>query len=140
MTSRTVETRSVEATRAEGARVAAVAVPGDIYALVGELGAGKTEFVRGFVAALAPEASVRSPSFTIVNVYETPRFPVYHFDFYRLSDPSELHEIGFAEYLAGGGVCLIEWADLVAGELPEEGVRVVRFTDPGEGIRVIEHC
>lgn len=75
---RTVISGSVEQTRALGADLARSACPGDVFALSGPLGAGKTEFVRGFVAQIAPEATVRSPSFTLVNVYEGGRLPVYH--------------------------------------------------------------
>ncbi len=121
-----IRSTSVEQTRTAGARLAAQARPGDIYGLAGELGAGKTEFVRGFVAALAPDAAVRSPTFTLINTYETPSFPIHHFDFYRLKSPDELREIGFHEYLAGDGVCLIEWADMFADVLPGNA-RMVRF-------------
>ena len=132
-----VLSRSVAETRAEAARLARAAQPGDVYALVGPLGAGKTEFVRGFVDALAPEAPVRSPSFTLLNVYETPGFPVYHFDFYRVRAASELTEVGLAEYLDGAGVCLVEWADLFPAELPRQATLTVRFEDLGQGVRRI---
>jgi tRNA threonylcarbamoyladenosine biosynthesis protein TsaE len=124
-------------TRAAGARLAAVARRGDTFALEGELGAGKTEFVRGFVAALDPEAGVRSPSFSILNIYETARFPVYHFDFYRLSDAAELGEIGFDEYVSGEGVCLIEWGTLFPEVLPPR-TTIIRFRDLGASTREIE--
>ncbi|MBD3243930.1 MAG: tRNA (adenosine(37)-N6)-threonylcarbamoyltransferase complex ATPase subunit type 1 TsaE [Chitinivibrionales bacterium] len=132
-----IVTNSTDETRALGARIAGEAQPGDIYALIGALGTGKTEFVRGFVAALDPRAPVRSPSFTLLNIYETPRFPIYHFDFYRLTDPGELTEIGLNEYLAGEGVCLIEWADMFLDELPVESLHTIRFEDAGESRRRI---
>ena len=131
-----VSSTSVAQTRGLGAELASGARPGDVYALVGELGSGKTEFVRGFVAHLAPSARVRSPSFTILNVYQTDAFPVYHFDFYRLSDASELTEVGLGEYLASDGVCLVEWADMFMGELPEV-TTVLRFEDRGGTERAI---
>ena len=81
---------------------------------------------------------MRSPTFTLVNVYETPSFPVYHFDFYRLNDASEFTEIGLAEYLEGEGVCLIEWAELFLDELPRSALRTVRLEDTGDGCRRIE--
>jgi tRNA threonylcarbamoyladenosine biosynthesis protein TsaE len=130
-------TVSAGATRALGARMAAAARPGDVIVLEGELGAGKTEFVRGFVAALNPSAPVRSPSFSICNIYETKEFPVYHFDFYRLTDASEFGEIGFDDYMAGEGVCLIEWGTLFPEVLPKE-VKVIRFMDAGNGVREID--
>ena len=129
---------SVEETRRFGARVAAAAAAGDVFALEGDLGTGKTEFVRGFVASLAPKVIVRSPSFSIVNIYHTPAVPVYHFDFYRLNDPSELIEIGFDDYLAGNGICLIEWATMFPGALPAD-TRYLRFTDNGVTRRQIDY-
>lgn len=124
-------------TRELGKKMAAAFLPGDVVVLVGPLGAGKTEFVRGFVAALAPDAPVRSPSFTLLNIYDTPRLPVYHFDFYRVRAAAELPEIGLAEYLDGPGVCLVEWADLFPAELPRQATLTVRFEDEGEGKRRI---
>jgi tRNA threonylcarbamoyladenosine biosynthesis protein TsaE len=127
---------SVADTRAAGARSAQEARPGDVLALCGELGCGKTEFVRGFVAHLAPESAVRSPSFSMVNTYATPAFPVYHFDFYRLKSPREMTEIGFEEYLHSGGVCCIEWADLFEELLPSDA-RWFYFKDAGDDRREI---
>jgi tRNA threonylcarbamoyladenosine biosynthesis protein TsaE len=132
-----IESTSVEQTRAAGASLAVKAALGDVYALIGTLGAGKTEFARGFVAALAPAAVVRSPTFSLVNSYATPLFAIHHFDFYRIVKLSELIEIGFEEYLWGGGVCLIEWADLFAEVLPVS-TRMIRFSDGKGGGRVIE--
>jgi tRNA threonylcarbamoyladenosine biosynthesis protein TsaE len=128
---------SADATRALGARLAATAAAGDVFVLEGELGAGKTEFVRGFVASLNPKAPVKSPSFSILNIYETEKFPIYHFDFYRLSAAAEFGEIGFDEYAAGGGVCLVEWGTLFPAVLPRVAA-VIRFRDPGDGTREIE--
>ena len=129
---------SVEETRSFGERVAAKAALGDVFALEGDLGTGKTEFVRGFMHKLAPAVIVRSPSFSIVNIYETPAMPVYHFDFYRLSDQSELIEIGFDDYLAGNGICIIEWATMFPGALPA-ATRSIRFTDRGSTEREINY-
>jgi len=128
---------SVEATRALGARTAAAAKAGECYALEGELGAGKTEFVRGFVTALDQHAVVKSPSFSILNIYKTARFTVYHFDFYRLSRAAELGEIGFDEYASADGVCLIEWGTLFLEHLPPQ-TKVIKFRDGGNGVREIE--
>jgi tRNA threonylcarbamoyladenosine biosynthesis protein TsaE len=128
--------KSVDDTRALGARAALAARANDCFALEGELGAGKTEFVRGFVASLNPAAAVRSPSFSICNIYETKKFKVYHFDFYRLSGAAELSETGFDEYVTGGGVCLIEWGTRFPEVLPPH-TKVITFTDAGNGIREI---
>jgi tRNA threonylcarbamoyladenosine biosynthesis protein TsaE len=130
-------THSVEETRNAGARCAAAAREGDTYALEGELGCGKTEFVRGFVGYLGCGYEVRSPTFSIVNIYETDTYTVYHFDFYRLTASSELDEIGFDEYLTGGGICLIEWGTMFPEKLPPN-TRIIKFTDEGERTRRIE--
>jgi tRNA threonylcarbamoyladenosine biosynthesis protein TsaE len=128
---------SVEETRALGARIARTARPGEVFALVGELGSGKTEFVRGFVEALCGPSEVRSPTFSIVNIHDAPEFSVFHFDFYRLKKQEELVETGFYEYVRGDGVVLIEWADMFPGVLPEE-TRMIRFKDSGNNERAIE--
>jgi tRNA threonylcarbamoyladenosine biosynthesis protein TsaE len=132
-----IESQSVRQTREAGAVAAATARSGDVIALIGALGAGKTEFVRGFVAHLTNHAEVHSPTFTLVNSYDTPAFAVHHFDFYRLKSAAELIEIGFEEYLWSGGVCLVEWADLFPGALPPHAT-AIRFTDGENGIRIIE--
>ena len=100
------------------------------------MGAGKTEFVRGLVAALGGQAVVRSPSFPILNIYQTTNLPVYHFDFYRMSDSDELDEIGFYEYISGDGLCLIEWGTMFADILPVH-TKILRFKDNGETSRSI---
>ncbi|KMQ51564.1 TsaE protein, required for threonylcarbamoyladenosine t(6)A37 formation in tRNA [Chitinispirillum alkaliphilum] len=120
------ESKSAEETRKLGAALARKAAPGNVFALVGDLGCGKTEFVRGFVHELFPEAVVRSPTFSIVNSYGPSSFPLYHFDFYRLCDFSELDQIGFEEYVASEGVCLIEWADMFSDCLPP-GTIIIEF-------------
>ncbi|NLD99948.1 MAG: tRNA (adenosine(37)-N6)-threonylcarbamoyltransferase complex ATPase subunit type 1 TsaE [Fibrobacter sp.] len=129
-------TSSVEETRRLGALVAATAQSGDVYALEGDLGTGKTEFVRGFMASTGV-SSVRSPSFSILNIYETSKWPVYHFDFYRLAESSELENIGFQEYISTNGVCLIEWANMFTDVLPAY-TKIIKFTDEGIDKRKIE--
>ena len=129
-------THSVEETRALGARRAVSALSGSIFSLNGDLGCGKTEFVRGFVKALAPLVRVSSPSFPLLNIYETEKFPVYHFDWYRLADAAELREIGFDEYVQSDGILLIEWADLFPEALPKHTIRCT-FEDVGENQRHI---
>jgi tRNA threonylcarbamoyladenosine biosynthesis protein TsaE len=131
-----IVSHSVEETRQAGARLAKTAASGDVYALVGELGSGKTEFARGFVEALCGPAAVRSPTFSIVNIHESPDFPVYHFDFYRLKSKEELVEIGFYEYVRSNGVVLIEWADMFPDVLPRE-TATIRFVDKGNNRRDI---
>jgi tRNA threonylcarbamoyladenosine biosynthesis protein TsaE len=128
--------QSVEETRAAGAALAQGARVGDVFALVGELGCGKTELTRGFVSALCGDAAIRSPSFSIINIYDALAFPIYHFDFYRLKKAAELIEIGFEDYVYGHGVCLIEWADMFPEVIPS-GARFIRFTDKGNGERLM---
>jgi len=130
------ESGSVEETRKFGAEFAKTLKPGDVIALDGDLGAGKTEFVRGLVTALGGSA-VRSPTFTIVNTYQTRSIPVYHFDFYRMVNSDELFEIGFYEYIAGDGVCLIEWGTMFQDALPQN-TKILKFKDAGETNRTIE--
>lgn len=130
-----VETRSPEETRAFAATMAGDAAPGDVLALFGELGAGKTEFVRGYAEGLGVDASaVTSPTFTIVNEYEG-RMPVYHFDAYRVKGADELTALGLDEYLFGDGVCLIEWPEQVDHLLPAAAVRL-RFEHTASGRRI----
>ncbi len=128
---------SAEQTRAAGAQCANAATRGDIFALAGDLGAGKTQFAKGFVAKLSSEAEVTSPTFTLIHEYEGGRLPVYHFDFYRLDSPEAAMRLGLEEYLYGDGVCLIEWADRFPHLLPEN-TRWLTFRTTGENARTIE--
>ena len=109
---------SAEQTAAAGAECARSAKAGDVYALTGDLGAGKTQFAKGFVRGLGSEAEVTSPTFTLIHEYSGGRLPVYHFDFYRLESAGELSRLGLDDYLFADGVCLIEWADRFSDLLP----------------------
>lgn len=129
-------TKSPQETRAFAASIAKNCVRGTVYALSGTLGSGKTEFVRGFVDSLSSKSAVRSPSFTLVNTYETDLFPIHHFDFYRLTEPDELFEIGFDEYLDNNAVCFIEWAEMFPEVLPENIV-FIRFAEGDDHCRII---
>ena len=131
-----VKSASPDETRAFGAKLAKKTNEGTIYALIGRLGSGKTEFVRGFVAALSPDAAVCSPSFTIVNTYHTNTFIIHHFDFYRIKNADELIEIGYREYINNDAVCLIEWADMFFEVLPETA-KYVRFKEEKGNVRII---
>ena len=109
-----------------------------VIALQGELGAGKTVFVRGAARGLGVSEQVSSPTFVLLKIYQG-RFPVYHFDFYRLSPDQSLDELGFEEYLPGDGVAFIEWAERLPELLPPEHlqVNIERFYDnKGEGRRL----
>ena len=102
-----------------GFQMAEKAVPGDVIALLGDLGVGKTVFTKGFAAGLGIQEEISSPTFTILQLYEEGRLPLYHFDVYRIGDPEEMMEVGWDDYVYGNGVCLIEWANLIE-DLMEE--------------------
>jgi len=131
--------RSAAATRAFGRRLGALLRPGDVVALEGELGAGKTELVRGACAgARVPLGDVSSPSFAIVATYRG-RLTVHHADLYRIADEDELYGTGFFDLLGGEGALLVEWADRISGALPSERL-VIRLSHHGAGptVRRIE--
>ena len=130
---KTFELFSPEETFSLGEEMGRAAEPGQIYALYGDLGAGKTLFAQGFARGLGITEAVASPTFTILQVYEEGRLPLYHMDVYRLGDPEELVDIGGEEYLFGQGVCLIEWADKIEELLPPETIRLTLTNDPAKG-------
>ncbi|MEP6808936.1 MAG: tRNA (adenosine(37)-N6)-threonylcarbamoyltransferase complex ATPase subunit type 1 TsaE [Chthoniobacterales bacterium] len=127
---------SPEETSSFGGEWSRRAAAGDVFALVGELGAGKTQFVKGFVAAIGSDAEVTSPTFTLVHEYSGGRLPVYHFDFYRLENANAVLNLGFDDYLEAGGVCLIEWADRFPQLLPENAITIT-LSARGETERII---
>jgi tRNA threonylcarbamoyladenosine biosynthesis protein TsaE len=130
-------TNSSRETQELGRELAKQLKPGDIIALEGDLGSGKTELVRGVMLELNSSEIVRSPSFSLVNSYSTPQFKVNHFDFYRLNGSDELFEIGYDEYLNPDSVCFIEWAEMFKDALPR-AIKVIRFIDAKDDYRVIE--
>ena len=97
---------------------------GNVLALVGDLGAGKTEFVKGVAAGLGSKAVVTSPTFTLIHEYQGGRLPLYHMDFYRLSSADELDEIAFDEYLSRPGICAVEWANRFPERIPGAAIWV----------------
>ena len=127
---------SAEETVAIGRGYGTVARKGDVFALAGDLGAGKTQFVTGFVAALESRSDVTSPTFTLLHEYNDGRLPVYHFDFYRLETSEVVARLGFDDYIFGDGVCLIEWADRFSEIIPEKA-KWIRFEWQTENTRVI---
>lgn len=127
------ETFCAEETFALGKRLGEKASAGQIYTLEGDLGAGKTVFTQGFAAGLSVAEPVNSPTFTIVQVYDTGRLPLYHFDAYRIGDVAEMDEIGYEDYFFGNGVCLIEWADLIREIIPKEASAVTIEKEPARG-------
>ena len=120
----TCTTNSPEETEALGASLAQELEPGAVLAFTGDLGAGKTAFVRGLARGLGCPGRVTSPTFTIVNEYEGGRLPLFHFDMYRLGSAAELFDIGWEDYLARGGVCAVEWSENVAEALEADCLRV----------------
>ena len=109
---------SPEQTAEAAAECGRDAKAGDVIALVGDLGAGKTQFVKGFVVGIGSRAEVTSPTFTLIHEYADGRLPVYHFDFYRLATADEATRLGVDDYLYGDGVCIVEWADRFKELLP----------------------
>ena len=118
------ETRCAQETFALGEKLGKTARPGQVYALSGGLGVGKTVFTQGLAAGLGIQGPVCSPTFTILQVYEEGRLPFYHFAVYRIGDGEEMDEIGYEDCFYGQGVCLVEWADLIREILPAQTIRV----------------
>ena len=116
-----------------GEKIGLMAKPVMVISLTGDLGVGKTVFTQGLAKGLGIEEPVNSPTFTIVQVYEEGRLPLYHFDVYRIGDIEEMDEIGYEDYFYGEGVCLIEWADLIREILPEQMCRVTIEKDLEKG-------
>ena len=106
-----VETHSAQETEQLAQELAGQLKPGEVLALDGDLGAGKTAFTRGLARGLGYPGRVQSPTFTIVNEYEGGRLPLFHFDLYRLGSSDELFDIGWEDYLSRGGVCAVEWSE-----------------------------
>lgn len=127
------ETFCAEETFAIGKRLGESAAAGQIYTLTGDLGVGKTVFTQGFAAGLSVAELVNSPTFTVVQVYDTGRLPLYHFDAYRIGDVTEMDEIGYEDYFYGDGVCLIEWADLIREIIPAGASAVTIEKEPARG-------
>lgn len=130
---------SVEETERLGAKLAESLPAGSIVAFTGDLGAGKTAFVRGMARGLGIEERVTSPTFTIVNEYNEGRKPLFHFDLYRLYDADELFDIGWEDYLTRGGICAVEWSERAVDAM-ENCIRVdiVRGETDSQRIITIE--
>lgn len=134
----TFTTHSAAETEALGERLAARLTGGEVIAYTGDLGTGKTAFTRGLARGLGITDRVTSPTFTIVNEYEGGRLPLFHFDMYRLSSSDELYDIGWEDYLARGGVCAVEWSEIVSDALEEnELIRVDIKNECGNDDRTI---
>ncbi len=123
-------TQSPEETQAIGRRLGMSAMPGDVYLLVGTLGAGKTTLTQGILWGLGSDEYARSPTFVLVKEYNA-RLTLYHMDLYRLDTYDEIVELGLEEHLDGDGVCVVEWADKAPGHFPEDhAVITLDVVDP----------
>ncbi|MFT5465361.1 MAG: tRNA threonylcarbamoyladenosine biosynthesis protein TsaE [Verrucomicrobiales bacterium] len=127
---------SVESTMEVGKTLASELAIGNVIALVGGLGAGKTHLTKGIIAGLGASEEVTSPTFTLVHEYTSGRLPAYHFDFYRIDDPNELIAIGWDEYLEGDGVVIVEWADKFPELLPPSSCWLKIEIESGETRRI----
>ncbi len=123
-----IHTQSTQETEQFGATVAKRLLKDDtlprFLALYGDLGVGKTAFVRGFVSVLSPASLVRSPTFALVNEYRGGKYPLFHFDMYRIDSEDDLLSIGFYDYLDRNGICLVEWSEKIPYAMPEEFLRI----------------
>lgn len=116
-----------------GEKLGRQAAPGQMCTLTGDLGVGKTVLTQGIAKGLDIEEPVSSPTFTIVQVYESGRMPLYHLDVYRIGDVEEMEEIGYEDYFYGEGLCIVEWADLIEELLPPEYMQIVLEKDLEKG-------
>lgn len=133
---RIIPIKNEEETRQFAHELAESLAPGDVLALIGDLGTGKTVLTSYIAEGLGIKRRVNSPTFTIVKEYTDGRMPLYHFDVYRVSDPDELFNIGIDEYFFGEGVCIVEWADLILDILPENTKYIYLAYGENEGERV----
>lgn len=128
-----IETYSPEETYEAGYHIGEKLMPGDIMCLDGDLGVGKTVFTQGVAAGLGIDEAVCSPTFTLIQEYHEGRIPLYHFDVYRISDISEMDELGYEEYFYGDGACLIEWGCLIREVIPDNAVYITIEKDTQKG-------
>lgn len=130
-----IKTESEQQTELVGEKFALILKAGDIVALFGDLGVGKTAFIRGLARSIGYNGRVTSPTYTIVNEY-IGNIPVFHFDMYRLGSSDELYDIGWEDYLEKGGICAIEWSERIEDVLADDCYRVY-ITSQGEQMRNI---
>lgn len=130
-------TQSAAETRTLGAKLANQLREGDVLLLFGDMGVGKSELTRGVAKGLGVKGYVPSPSFTILQVHDSGRLPLYHFDWYRLNSAEELYELSMDEYLYGEGVAVVEWPQRAEDAVPERHLRIT-LTSVGEEERLVE--
>ncbi len=127
------EVNSVEDTTKLGINLGKLLKSGDIVCLTGDLGTGKTHITKGIAKGLGIEDNITSPTFTIVNEYETGRLKLNHFDVYRVSDPDEIYAIGFDDYIFSDAVSIIEWANYIEEILPQDFLHILIEKDLSQG-------
>lgn len=132
---RTINIKNEEETKEFGLKIGQEAVPGQVIGLIGDLGTGKTTLTKYIARGLGVEENISSPTFMIVREYHGGRMPLYHFDVYRIGDPEELFDIGADEYFDGDGLCVVEWADMVMPQLPEDSMFICIEYGTSEGER-----
>ena len=134
-----IETNTPKETFDFGKSLGKQAKAGTVYTLIGDLGVGKTVLTQGLAKGLEIQEPISSPTFTIVQVYEEGRLPLYHFDVYRIGDVEEMEEIGYEDYFYGEGVSLIEWANLIEEILPQQysEIKIEKALDSGFDYRKI---
>lgn len=135
---RKAKLNSEKDTRSLGLEIADALEPGDVVALIGDLGTGKTALTRYIAEGLGVKEEISSPTFTIIKEYKSGRLPLYHFDVYRLGSGEELLDAGAEELLYGDGVCVIEWADIAADVLPADSLIVSLGYGENENERTAE--
>lgn len=135
---RTVKIKEERETGQFGLELAKQLKKGDVVALIGDLGTGKTALTKYIARGLGVEEQITSPTFTIVQEYYSGRLPLYHFDVYRIGDPEEMYELGYEEYFYGDGVCIVEWADLIEELLPEDALKIEIAYGEEEGERIYQ--
>lgn len=133
---RSITITNEDETRAFGSELGKNAKAGQVIALIGDLGTGKTTLTKSIAEGLGVTETISSPTFTIVKEYHSGRLPLYHFDVYRIADPEEFFNIGAEDYMDGEGLCVIEWADLVMEEIPEDALFVFIDYGKSEGERI----
>ena len=135
-----IETYCAEQTYKIGKQLGENCLPGQVYALLGDLGVGKTVFTQGVADGLGIKEPINSPTFTIVQVYDEGRIPFYHFDVYRIGCVDEMDEIGYEDYFYGDGLTIIEWANLIEEILPKKikTIKISKDLDKGFDYRRIE--
>ena len=138
MKARTIKIKNEQETRKFGMKLGAGAKAGDVIALIGDLGTGKTTLTKYIAEGLGITEYIKSPTFNIIKEYRSGRLPLFHFDVYRIADVDEMFEIGYEEYFFGDGVCVIEWADIVEEIIPEDALTIRISMGGSENERIYE--